>query len=229
MRRFKLFMCCIGIIALPVISSCGKDKTAIKEKEVAAVDLLNYYMALEIRERDRVKLRLVCFPPDYDNIMAAWNGPGFGRLAVVTLSGNRFSFDVNGNSSDVFDFSFSKDDLGNLSLKGTTYKGVNAVQIQHVELFRTRDIPVWAGKTFRKVDGPYNHLAQYYFSQDRQKYYNVVGENGTNCYPKTSGIGFHNEHDNLLGVFVPAWKGDANIKMLLEDKNIVGVAGYKYN
>ncbi|WP_018630638.1 hypothetical protein [Niabella aurantiaca] len=138
-------------------------------------------MVLEIREDDRVKLWLVYFPPDYDNIMATWNGPGFGRLAVVTIAGNSFSFDVNGNGADVFDFSFSKDDLGNLSLKRTTYKGVNTVQTQHVEIFKISDIPVWGSKAFRKMGESYNYLAQYYFSQDRRKYYNVVGENGTNC------------------------------------------------
>ncbi|WP_018630639.1 hypothetical protein [Niabella aurantiaca] len=42
-------------------------------------------------------------------------------------------------------------------------------------------------------------------------------------------MGFHNENDNLTGVFVPAWKGDTTIKMLLEDKNIVGAATYRYN
>lgn len=221
--------CFIAIVPLTT-ESCKKDKSIANEAlAVTAYDLLGHYMALDIRENDRQKLCLIYFATEGGAPMAIWQQPGYGWVGDITMVNNKLSFDVGGIGTRVFELAFSKDASGSLSLKETVFKGTGDVQLRHAEMYHSSKVPAWGGKTFRKVNGPNAHLTQYYFSLDKGEYYTELLGAPTRCYPKEFNAGFYNQNDNLMGVFVPAWKGDANIKMLLGDKNIVGVASYRYN
>jgi len=234
MRCFKLFMYSFGLIVLLVISSCGKDKTLTKEKEVIARDLAGHYMAIESTLDGKPRYRLVYFVSDGGTVTATWDLPGSRRGGVVSLTNNIFSFDLNANGTDIYEFGFSGDAPGNIMLKSIAYKGTSNVQIQHAELYSNNAIPVWGGKMFKRVTG--NIYDVYFgFTDDKLKYRSAsvpppsysldVG-----CYSIGSDVGFKNNNDNAMGIFVPSWKGNSDIKMLLTGINFNdGIATYKYN
>ena len=217
------------LLVLLSFAACKKDKVDNTEKEIKADDLVGYYLAIERADNS---LRSVHFLNENGLIKAYYDGPEVRRISTVTMVGNKFLFDLNGNGESVLEFTFSNDTFGNISLASLKFSGTSTVEILNVEMFKRNEAPNWGGKTFIREVGIVEYFKYYRFSEDKTLFANSTVTTTVpflECYTLGDNVGFKDNNGNLLGVFVPSWKGNKNIKMLLKNKNITGVAQYQNN
>ncbi|NGM61750.1 hypothetical protein G5B30_07460 [Sphingobacterium sp. SGG-5] len=212
------------------LTSCSKDDDTTPEAPVMAADLLDYYIPIEaINTEGKTIYRLVYFTKGTGTIIkATYDGPGLRRGQVVTVDKNIFNFDFNGDGYTVYEFSFAKNSGGDIVLKSTINKGTSTLQIVHAELIKSSEAPDWSGKTFMRAVGPMGYSEYYSFSVDNN-YTDEIGNNPAYwpLYVLGSNVGFKSNSDILMGIFVPSWKGNTEIKMLLSNTTIDGVAEYQ--
>ncbi|RYD97036.1 MAG: hypothetical protein EOP54_12090 [Sphingobacteriales bacterium] len=225
----------IIISMLSIFSSCKKKSQPNTVVPVTAEALTGYYIAIERESNDIMQYRLVYFINENGNVKVYHDGAATRRIGDVVVSDNKFSFDLNANGQDVLEFVFLSDASGNISLKSLVNKGTGsaAMQIQHAEMFKTSSVPGWGGETFKRKAGAPEYFMYYSFSDSKTMYANSTSPAtvpSMACYTLGNDLGFKSNNDILLGIFVPSWKGDATIKMLLNNKDLPDVAQYQsYN
>ena len=217
------------LLMLLSFAACKKDKTNNAAKEIKATDLVGYYLAIERADNS---VRLVYFINESGSIKAYYDGPDTRRIGNVTMNANKFLFDLNGDGASVLEFAFSSDASGTISLNSLRFSGTSTVEILNAEMFKTDEALNWGGKTFIREVGIADYFKYYRFSESKILFANSTvptTEPHLGCYILGANVGFKDNNGNLLGIFVPSWKGNKNIKMLLKHKNITGIAQYQNN
>lgn len=197
---------------------------------VTAESLNGYYVPYQDEdEEDNQRYRVIYFVKE-DGIMKAYlDGQGTRRITPLIVNDNKFIFDPNGDGSVVFNFSFSVDTSGKISLTSLTKSGTSV--LIHYEMFSSSQTPSWGGFTFERTSGVSSFFKYYSFSSNKTLFANSTTastEPNQGCYELGNSIGFKSNSEILMGIFVPSWKGDTSVKMLLTNGNISTVALYKY-
>jgi hypothetical protein len=211
----------IAVFGLLLFGACKKD-TPI-DKNVTASDLAGHYVAVEAKMGNYVVVRLVNFYAEGGVIKADWYKVNDKRSATVTISENTFSFDLFDTGADIYVFNFSKNASGGVMLNSLKSEGPNNIDILHAEMYNSKDIPNWGGKTFELLTEPYGNIYSKYikFSENKTKVAFARGLSNMpeeTCIVISNNAGFKTGRDanaiNTLGIFVPSWKGDTNVKLL---------------
>ena len=200
--------------------------------KVTAESLNGYYVPYQDETEDgNQRYRVIYFVKEEGTMKAYFDGQGIRRVASLKVTDNKFIFDLNSDGSTLLSFSFSSDNTGKISLTSLTRTGSSNTAIIHYEMFSSSQTPSWGGFTFERTAGVSSFFMYYSFSGNRALFANSTvasTEPDQGCYELGNSIGFKSNDDILMGIFVPSWKGDANVKMLLANKNISTVAIYKY-
>ncbi|MEG1239155.1 MAG: hypothetical protein RSD30_16435 [Flavobacterium sp.] len=198
---------------------------------VTAENLNGYYVPYQDEIGDGTQnYRVVYFVKEDDGMNAYFDGIAGRRIIPLIVSDNKFTFDLNSDGAYVLNFSFSKDNAGKISLTNLN-SGNTDYMIIHSEMFSSAQTPSWGGFSFEKSTGASGFFKYYRFSGTKTALGNGASPNpnpNIACYELANSIGFKSNSEILMGIFVPSWKGDTNIKMLLTHKNISTAAQYKY-
>ncbi|SDC89589.1 hypothetical protein [Niabella drilacis] len=231
----KSILYCVALAAIlgVAVVSCKKAQDTVSETPVMAPDLVNYYIAMEgISDEGRAGFRVIYFDNNGGMVNATSDRAASRRGQAVTVENNTFRFDINANGTLVYEFTFAKSKAGELLLKTATNVGSASVQMVNTELFKVADAPRWGSKVFKRITGLTDYFTYYGFSGNKTLYANSTSPAtapALGCYALGSDVGFKNNSDNLMGIFVPSWKGNTRIKFLLENRNINGLATYTIN
>lgn len=212
--------------------SSGDDGTTTPTLTTVTAESLNgYYIPHQEELQDGTqRFRVVYFVNEEGTMKAYLDGPGTRRVVPLIVNDNKFVYDLNADGSYVINFSFSIDNTGKISLTNLTRSGFNSTLI-HYEMFSGAQTPSWGGFTFERTSGVASFYKYYSFSGDKTLYANSVDANSEpnlGCYQLGNGVAFKSNNDNLMGIFVPSWKGDTNVKMLLMNINIPTIALFKH-
>lgn len=206
------------IFALALFAACKKDNKEMENQPLTAADLVNYYIPLEIGSTQG-KFRVIYFDNNGGAISATYDGGGLRRGQAVTVENNIFRFDVNGDGGTIYEFVFAKNNTGQLSLKSYSNKGASDTRIMHAEIFANNSVPGWSGKAFIKKSAPEGWSNYCIFSADKTKatFNNSPTVQPTgNIYAIGNSIGFKDDGIELMGIFVPSWKGNAKNNLLID-------------
>lgn len=229
----KILMVISVFISLNACDSNDDSNPTPTPKNITAESLNGYYVPYQDETQEgNQRYRVIYFVKE-DGIMKAYlDGQGTRRIAPLVVNDNKFIFDSNADGSAVFNFIFSTDNTEKISLTNLTRTGSSDITLIHYEMFSASQTPSWGGFTFERTAGVSGFFKHYSFSANRTLYSNSTIANtepDLPCYELGNSIGFKSNNDILMGIFVPSWKGDTSVKMLLANGNISTVALYKYH
>ena len=229
---FKLLFVLNIIILCNACDSTEDGNLNPTPTSITAENLNGFYIPYQDEaENGNQRFRVVYFVKEEESMKAYLDGQGLRRIAPLTISDNKFVFDLNSDGTTVLNFNFSKNDAGKIALTSLTKTGSSATTVVHYEMFSPTETPSWGGFTFERSTGVSSFFKYYKFSGNETFYANDVSPNtdpDLPCYELGNGIGFKSNSEIIMGIFVPSWKGDTNVKMLLSNKNISTVALYNY-
>lgn len=226
----KILMVISVFIGLTACDSNDDSNPTPSPKNVTAESLNGYYVPYQDEtEEGNQRYRVIYFVKEDGTMKAYLDGQGTRRIAALIVNDNKFIFDSNADGSVLFNFSFSTDTSGKISLTSLTKSGTSV--LIHYEMFSASQTPSWGGFTFERSAGVSSFFKYHSFSVNKTLYANSTAANtepNQGCYELGNSIGFKSNNDILMGIFVPSWKGDTSVKMLLTNGNISTVALYKY-
>jgi len=227
----KILMVISVFIGLNACDSNDDSNPTPSAKNVTAESLNGYYVPYQDEtEEGNQRYRVIYFVKEDGTMKAYLDGAGTRRIAPLIVNDNKFIFDSNADGSVIFNFNFSADDNGKISLTSLTKSGTSV--LIHYEMFSASQTPSWGGFTFERSAGVSNFIKYYSFSSNRTLFANSMTSNtepNQGCYEIGNSIGFKSNSESLMGIFVPSWKGDTSVKMLLMHQDISTVALYKYH
>lgn len=227
----KILMVISVFIGLNACDSNDDSNPTPSAKNVTAESLNGYYVPYQDEtEEGNQRYRVIYFVKEDGTMKAYLDGAGTRRIAPLIVNDNKFIFDSNADGSVIFNFNFSADDNGKISLTSLTKSGTSV--LIHYEMFSASQTPSWGGFTFERSAGVSNFIKYYSFSSNRTLFANSMTSNtepNQGCYEIGNSIGFKSNSEILMGIFVPSWKGDTSVKMLLMHQDISTVALYKYH
>jgi len=227
----KILMVISVFIGLNACDSNDDSNPTPSAKNVTAESLNGYYVPYQDEtEEGNQRYRVIYFVKEDGTMKAYLDGAGTRRIAPLIVNDNKFIFDSNADGSVIFNFNFSADDNGKISLTSLTKSGTSV--LIHYEMFSASQTPSWGGFTFERSTGVSNFIKYYSFSSNRTLFANSMTSNtepNQGCYEIGNSIGFKSNSESLMGIFVPSWKGDTSVKMLLMHQDISTVALYKYH
>ncbi|MEG0916375.1 MAG: hypothetical protein RSF68_05125 [Myroides sp.] len=227
----KILMVISVFIGLNACDANDDSNPTPSAKNVTAESLNGYYVPYQDEtEEGNQRYRVIYFVKEDGTMKAYLDGAGTRRIAPLIVNDNKFIFDSNADGSVIFNFNFSADGNGKISLTSLTKSGTSV--LIHYEMFSASQTPSWGGFTFERSAGVSNFIKYYSFSSNRTLFANSMTSNtepNQGCYEIGNSIGFKSNSESLMGIFVPSWKGDTSVKMLLMHQDISTVALYKYH
>lgn len=227
----KILMVISVFIGLNACDSNDDSNPTPTPKNITAESLNGYYVPYQDETQEgNQRYRVIYFVKEDGTMKVYLDGAGTRRIAPLTVNDNKFIFDSNADGSVIFNFNFSADDNGKISLTSLTKSGTSV--LIHYEMFSASQTPSWGGFTFERSAGVSNFIKYYSFSSNRTLFANSMTSNtepNQGCYEIGNSIGFKSNSESLMGIFVPSWKGDTSVKMLLMHQDISTVALYKYH
>jgi len=109
----------LPILVLTVMVSCKKDKN---KSTIAASELLNYQLVVTLKNLNTTDIRLFYFTADGDNVNGTLEGLNVKKDQTVIIKNDGFIFNETENGSITYNFNFTKDVNGNLSVKSISFK-----------------------------------------------------------------------------------------------------------
>src|SRR5690606_25006312 len=208
LMALSVFICCYAC------DSNDENTPNPTTTTVTAESLNGYYIPYQDETSEgKQSYRVVSFFKENGTMMAYLDGQGVRRGYPLIINNNQFIFDINADNSNVLTFSFTKDVSGNITLLNLTKTGGST--LTHYEMFSPSQIPSWGGFIFERVAGEAGFFKYYRFSANKTLFANDVSPNAEpnqGCYELGNGFGFKSNGELIMGIFVPSWKGNSNVK-----------------
>ena len=217
MKNIKHIYKLMPILLLIVLASCKKKSTIPDASQIAASELLDYYLVAE-HVTGVNKLLVLYFTKEGDAVKANAHLQGYFRASEVAIKNSILSIDYNGNGKSMYSFGLEKDAEGNLKLRSYDfqYDGAGnqlayAIMVKKAEAFAFANLSFKTGNTIFS-----------FTSNGGNEVLNWPGD--PNSYYRLTNIGFKTNNDRFLGVTVPNWNGVNSPVLLVEKDDALYVA-----